>query len=335
MPSRSTTQPRIRIERLLDEDDRRANLNDATFWSLRQQPPELPAVWLYDERGSLLFDEITRLPEYYPTRSERRILVARADEIAARTEAQTLVELGSGTSEKTRLLLDALDRAGTLDRFVPLDVSEAVLRTSAHAIADRYRIGVHAIVGDFERHLAALPDGANRLIAFLGSTIGNLYPERRARLLAVVASILEPDDAFLLGVDLVKDPARIEAAYNDTRGVTESFVRNGLDVVTRELGADFDHDLLEFVARWDPQHEWMDIGFRAREEQIVTISELEASLRLAAGEWLRFEVSAKFRRDGVERELGDAGLSLDAWWTDPAGDFGLALASRIRDETER
>ena len=323
--------PRIRIDRLLDEDDRRSTLDDATFWSLRGRPRELPAVWLYDHRGSQLFDEITRLPEYYLTRAEREILFRQADEIAALTEARTLVELGSGTSEKTRLLLDALEAAGTLEQFVPLDVSEEVLRASAEGIAARYRtVGVHALVADFERHLAALPQGPSRLIAFLGSTIGNLDPERRSRLLRAIAAALAADDRFLLGVDLVKDPARLEAAYNDSRGVTETFVRNGLTAVNRELGADFDQERLEFVSRWDAEHEWMDIGFRAIEAHAVSIPGLEVELPLQLGEAVRFEISAKFRREGIERELASAGLSLDAWWTDRNGDFALLLASRSR-----
>jgi L-histidine N-alpha-methyltransferase len=329
MPSagRAATEPRIRIERLLDDADGRSALNDATFWSLRERPKELPAVWLYDERGSLLFDEITRLPEYYLTRREREILVAYAMEIAARTEARTLVELGSGTSEKTRLLLDALQAGGTLERFVPLDVSEEVLRASAHAVAARYpTIAVHAIVGDFERHLAALPAGEGRLVAFLGSTIGNLYPARRARLLATVGSALAAGDAFLLGVDLVKDSRRIEAAYNDAGGVTETFVRNGLEALNRELRANFDQARLSFEAHWDAGNEWMDIGFRARSAHEVRIAELEILLPLAENEQLRFEVSTKFRREGLERELIDAGLELDGWWTDADGDFALVLA---------
>ena len=329
MRSVTGTEPRIRVDVLLDDRDRRSALHDATFWSLRESPKELPAVWLYDEQGSLLFDEITRLPEYYLTRREREILTAHASEIAARTGARTLVELGSGTSDKTRLLLDALDAAGTLERFVPLDVSEAILRTSAHALAAAYAtVGVHAVVGDFERHLAAIPDGEHRLVAFLGSTIGNLAPSRRARFLTSVASILGPDDAFLLGVDLVKDPLRIASAYNDSRGVTEAFVRNGLAVVNRELGAEFDERRLAFVARWDHENEWMDIGFRSTVAHSVLVAELDVAVPLAAGESLRFEISAKFRRAGVERELAGAGLEIQEWWTDRAGEFAVLLASR-------
>jgi L-histidine N-alpha-methyltransferase len=327
MLRRTPPEPRSRIDRLFDAADRRADLHDATFWSLRQRTKEIPAVWLYDQRGSQLFEKITRLPEYYLFRRESEILLAHAEEIASRTEARTLIELGSGTSEKTRLLLDALDASGTLERFMPLDASEAVLRASAFAAANRYpTIGVHAVVGDFERHLGALPDAENRLVAFLGSTIGNLEPQRRVRLLETVASVLAPGDAFLLGLDLVKAPERIEAAYNDSLGITESFVRNGLDVLNRELSAEFAQENYDFVARWDVEHEWMDIGFRARTTHTVAIRGLDVSLALVAREPLRFEISTKFRRDLVQRELAEAGLRLDMWWADAAGDFGLVLA---------
>jgi len=326
--TRSATEPRIRIDVLVDEADRRAELYDATFWSLRGTPKELPAVWLYDELGSRLFEEITRLPEYYPTDSEREILTAHSAEIAELAGARTLVELGAGTSEKTLLLLDALEAAGTLERFVPLDVSEQVLRASAEAIAERYPpIGVHAIVGDFERHLSAIPAGERRLIAFLGSTVGNLYAARRGGLFRAVASALASGDGFLLGVDLVKDPAQIEAAYNDSQGVTERFVRNGLTVVNRTLRGDFEQSRFAFEARWDADRDWMDIGFRSREAQTVRLEELETELEFARGEQLRFEVSTKFRRDGIEAELVAAGLRPSAWWTDHASRFALVLAA--------
>lgn len=324
----STTQPRIRIDVLVEDDEARAELYDLTFWSLRSSPRELPAVWLYDERGSLLFDEITRLPEYYPTDAEREILATRADEIAELTKGCTLVELGAGTSEKTLLLLDALSAAGTLERFAPLDVSEEVLRASAEAIAARYpSIGVHGIVGDFERHLSAIPAGEQRVIAFLGSTVGNLYPARRAKLFQAIAAALGPGDSFLLGIDLVKDPAVIELAYNDSRGVTERFVRNGLAHANRELRADFAQERFAFDAHWDAEREWMDIGFRAVEAHTVRVEELEVEFPLAEGEHLRVEISTKFRRDGIEAELADAGLRPTGWWTDEASRFALLLAT--------
>jgi L-histidine N-alpha-methyltransferase len=326
--TRSATEPRIKIDVLVADDDRRAEFYDATFWSLRATPRELPASWLYDERGSLLFDEITRLPEYYPTGAEREILMARAAEIAELTKGRTLVELGAGTSEKTLLLLDALSAAGTLERFVPLDVSEEVLRASAEAIAQRYpAISVHGIVGDFERDLVALPPGEGRVIAFLGSTVGNLYPERRTKLLRAIAAALAPGDSFLLGVDLVKDPAVIERAYNDSRGVTEQFVRNGLTHANRELGADFAQERFAFEATWDAESEWMDIGFRTLAAHSVRVAELEVEFPLAEGERLRVEVSSKFRRDGIAAELTNAGLRVTGWWTDEASRFAVLLAT--------
>lgn len=329
MPRPTALAPRIRVDVYLDAADRRSALHDETFWSLRERPKQLSPVWLYDARGSRLFDQITRLPEYYLTRREREILEARAEEIAALTGARTLVELGSGTSEKTRILLDALESAGTLERFAPVDVSEEMLLESAHAVAHEYEsVGIHAIVADFERHLAALPSGDRRLVSFLGSTIGNLVPERRDRFLRAVGEVLGPHDALLLGVDLVKAKHRLEAAYGDPGGVTERFVRNGLTVVNRELRADFDQARFAFAPRWSSEHEWMDIGFDALESHTVSVRELEIELGFAAGERLRMEVSAKFRRNGIERELAAAGLRLDRWWTDAADDFALLLAGR-------
>jgi L-histidine N-alpha-methyltransferase len=208
-------------------------------------------------------------------------------------------------------------------------VSERTLRASAQAIADAYPlVHVQPIVGDFERDLDALPQGERRLIAFLGSTIGNLYPERRSAFLATLAGELERDDAFLVGLDLVKDVARVEAAYNDSRGVTEAFVRNALTAVNRELEATFDQRHFAFEARWDATHEWMDIGLRAREAHTVSIHGLELDVAFEAGETLRLEISSKFRREPFEREAEQAGLRLESWWTDPTGDFALALMRR-------
>ncbi len=302
-------------------------LRDATLRGLRREPKQLPTVWLYDERGSQLYEEITRLPEYYLPRREREILRARSSEIAARTQARTLVELGAGNAQRTRLLLDAL--APTLERFVPLDVSEEFLRTTAEALAAEYpRIVVDAFVGDFESDLNALPAGGPRLIALLGSTIGNFYPAQRRRFLSAVAGALDDEDAFLVGVDLVKDVARLEAAYNDEGGVTETFVRNALAAVDRELDATFDQSRFAYDARWDPEREWMDIGFCARETHTVSIRALDFGIAFAEDEQLRVEVSTKFRRDRLELEAGDAGLGIDAWWTDEAGDFAVALMTR-------
>ena len=295
---------------------------------LRATPKELPSKYFYDEEGSALFDAITRLPEYYPTRTERAILIDRAGEIAARSGADTLIELGSGTSEKTRLLLDAFHRRGALRRFVPFDVDEATLRTAAVAVAAEYLgIAVHAVVGDFERHLPLLPRGGRRMIAFLGSTIGNLTPEQRAVFLAGIVAQLEPGDTFLLGTDLVKDVARLEAAYDDSAGVTAAFNRNVLHRLNRELGGDFVPDRFEHVARFDTEREWIEMRLRSSVEQVVTIVGLGLTVAFGAGEEMRTEISAKFRPDGLTGELTVAGLRLLELWTDPAGDFALSLST--------
>jgi L-histidine N-alpha-methyltransferase len=327
--TRASTEQRACVDVLRNEADGRSAVYEATVRSLHAEVKELPTVWLYDQRGSRLYDEITRLPEYYLPRREGEILRAWAAAIARRTQARTLVELGAGSAKNIRLLLDGLDSAGTLERFVPLDVSEGTLRASAQAIAAAYpRVFVHAIVGDFERDLGVLPGRGRRLIAFLGSTIGNLYPEGRGRFLTNLATALARDDALLLGIDLVKDVARLEAAYNDSGGVTEAFVRNALTAVNRELDATFDQRRFVYAARWDPEHEWMDIGLRARQAHTVSIHGLELDVALEAGEPLRVEISSKFHRKQFELEVARAGLRVDSWWTDAAGDFAVALVLR-------
>jgi L-histidine N-alpha-methyltransferase len=319
----------VRVDVLRDEADGRQALFEATFRSLHAEVKALPSVWLYDEQGSRLYDEITRLPEYYLPRREGEILRDRVPAIARRTRARTLAELGAGSAKNIRLLLDGLESVGTLERFVPLDVSEQTLRASAQSIAAAYpRVLVHAVVGDFERDLGVLPGRGRRLIAFLGSTIGNLYPEERGRFLTNLATALAPDDALLLGIDLVKDVGRLEAAYSDRAGVTEAFVRNALAAVNRELDATFDQQRFDYEARWDPQHEWMDIGLRTRQAHTVSIHGLELDVAFEAGELLRVEISSKFRREQLELEAGQAGLGVESWWTDTEGDFAVALVLR-------
>jgi len=302
----------------------RSDLFEATRRSLQREPKELPPVWLYDERGSLLYEAITRLPDYYLPRREAEILGVRAGSIAAQTEARTLIELGSGSARNTRFLLDALD----LERFVPFDVSERMLLESAGAIAEAYpEVSVEPIVGNFEHDLAALPTDGPRLIALLGSTIGNLDPQHRAELLRLLAQELREDDALLLGLDLVKDVARLEAAYHDRTGVTEAFVRNAMTAVNRELGATFDQRQFVYEPRWDLEHEWMDIGLRALGPHVVAVPELKLQIAFERGERLRVEISSKFRRDAFETELDRAALSARSWWTDRLGDFAVAVAS--------
>lgn len=325
----STSSPsRVRIDVHLGPDDLAAALRADARRGLIAIPKTLPPKWFYDEEGCRLFDEITRLPEYYPTRAERAILAAYAADIAAGTGADTLIELGSGTSEKTRLLLDALAAKGTLGRFVPFDVSEPTLREAAAALEREYPgVDVHAVVGDFERHLDRLPTGGTRLIAFLGSTIGNLEPGDRERFFRAVAEGLGPDDAFLLGTDLVKDTARLEAAYDDAAGVTAAFNRNVLTVMNRELGCDFVPGRFLHVARWNPDEEWIEMHLRSTEPHPVRAAGLDGlEIAFGEGEDMRTEISAKFRREGVERELATAGLTVTEWWTDPAGDFAVSLS---------
>jgi L-histidine Nalpha-methyltransferase len=318
----------LTIDRHLSADYLDAALRADVVSGLTGSPKHLRPVWFYDERGSELFEEITRLPEYYPTRAEREILTDRAGEIARLSGADTLVELGSGSSEKTRLLLDALGEGGTLRRYVPVDVSETALLGAARSLREEYPdLGVHAVVADFGAHLGRLPTGGRRLVAFLGSTIGNLTPPERATFLAQLRATLGPDDAFLLGTDLVKEPSVLVAAYDDAAGVTAEFNLNVLRVLNRELDADFHPDAFEHVARWDAEHEWIEMWLRSRRAQTVKLPGVDLVVRFAEGELLRTEISAKFRRDGIRAELAAAGFELGRWWTDRAGRFGLSLSS--------
>ncbi|WP_454792685.1 L-histidine N(alpha)-methyltransferase [Mycolicibacterium lutetiense] len=294
---------------------------------LAQSPKMLPPKWFYDSVGSDLFDQITRLPEYYPTRTEAQILRDRSPEIVAAAGADTLVELGSGTSEKTRMLLDAMRDGGQLRRFIPFDVDAGVLRAAGDAIGQEYPgIEIDAVCGDFEEHLGEIPAVGRRLVAFLGSTIGNLTPGPRADFLASLAETLQPGDSVLLGTDLVKESDRLVSAYDDSAGVTAAFNRNVLSVVNRELDADFDLDAFEHVAKWNADEERIEMWLRADEPQQVRIADLDLDVAFGAGEEMLTEVSCKFRADGVADELAKAGLQQTHWWTDEAGDFGLSLA---------
>ena len=294
---------------------------------LTQTPKSLPPKWFYDSVGSDLFDQITRLPEYYPTRAEAQILGDRAAEIAAASDADTLVELGSGTSEKTRMLLDALRDRGSLRRFVPFDVDASVLTAAGAAIEREYPgVEITAVCGDFEEHLGKIPAEGRRLVAFLGSTIGNLTPGPRADFLSSVADLLQPGDALLLGTDLIKDTGRLIRAYDDSAGVTAQFNRNVLAVVNRELDADFDIDSFEHVVRFNETEERIEMWLRSTRAQRVRIAALDLDVDFADGEEMLTEVSCKFRRSGVDAELAAAGLRRTHWWTDEPGDFGLSLS---------
>ncbi|MGW6737053.1 L-histidine N(alpha)-methyltransferase [Streptomyces sp. NPDC055013] len=312
------------LTRTLPEDATDAALRADVLKGLTSTPKTLPPKWFYDAQGSELFEKITELPEYYPTRAEREILVARAGEIAAATGARTLVELGSGSSEKTRYLIDALTGLHT---YVPVDVSESALTQAGQALVEeRPELDVHALIADFTGGLT-LPDTPGpRLVAFLGGTVGNLLPAERAAFLASVRSLLSPGDALLLGTDLVKDERVLVEAYDDAAGVTAAFNKNVLAVIDRELGADFDPAAFDHVAVWDADHEWIEMRLRSRTAQTVKVPALGLAVDFAAGEDMRTEVSAKFRRDGVRAELSDAGLELAHWWTDGEGRFALSLS---------
>ena len=319
----------IRIASRLGSNDERSLAYDALD-GLTRPFKELPPKHLYDAEGSRLFEAITEQPEYYQTRTERSILAQHAADLVAATNAAELAELGSGVPTKTRVLLDAMRDAGTLDRYLPMDVSEDVLRASAEKLVEEYPgLRVHGLVGDFERHLGALPPPEGpRMVAFLGGTIGNFLPGSRRRFMRAVGDGLRPQDRLLLGVDLVKDPAVLEAAYNDAAGVTAAFNRNVLAVLNRELHADFDLAAFEHVAFYDRQRQWIEMRLRALEPQVVRVRDIGLTVHFAHREELRTEISAKFTRARLEADLGASRLRLDRFMTDPHDLFAVALIAR-------
>ncbi|MGA5319109.1 L-histidine N(alpha)-methyltransferase [Streptomyces seoulensis] len=314
----------LHVTRTLPEDATDAALRADVLDGLSTDPKTLPPKWFYDARGSELFERITELDEYYPTRAEREILQTRSGEIAAASGARTLIELGSGSSTKTRLLIDALT---SLEAYVPVDVSESALVQAGQALTgERPGLAVHALIADFTQPMTLPETPGPRLVAFLGGTLGNLLPAERSDFLAGVRAMLAPGDGLLLGTDLVKDEAVLVRAYDDASGVTAAFNKNVLSVVARELGADFDPDAFDHVAHWDPEREWIEMRLRSRTAQTVKIPALGMVVDFAAGEEMRTEVSAKFRREGVAAELGKAGLELTHWWTDSEDRFALSLS---------
>jgi L-histidine N-alpha-methyltransferase len=325
----SVLETAIRIDSHLDGADERS-LADDVLDGLTRPFKELPPKHFYDARGAELFDRICELPEYYPTRAERAILNDTAKELATLTNAVEIVELGSGTAAKTRVLLDALHATGTLARYVPVDVTETVVRDCAEELTGEYPgLRVHGVIGDFERHLAHVPAAVGpRIVAFLGGTIGNFPPGSRRRVLREIAGLLGPGDHLLMGTDLVKDPEVLEAAYDDAAGVTAEFNRNVLRVLNRELEADFDPDDFDHVALFDREHEWIEMRLRARREHTTLVRALDLPVRFRAGEELRTEISAKFTPERVESDLAAAGLELVRWLTDPDELFALTLSRR-------
>jgi L-histidine Nalpha-methyltransferase len=317
----------IQIESHLDGSEERSLAEDVLD-GLTRPFKELPPKHFYDARGAELFDKICELPEYYPTRAERAILDERADELAALTGAAELVELGSGTAAKTRVLLDALHAQGTLRRYVPVDVTETMVRACARELTEEYPgLHVHGVIADFERHLDRVPAPVGpRVVAFLGGTIGNFPPGSRRRFLREIARLLGPEDHLLMGTDLVKDPEVLEAAYDDAQGVTAEFNRNVLCVLNRELEADFDPEDFDHVALFDREHEWIEMRLRARRAHTTLVRALDLPVRFEVGEELRTEISAKFTPERVEGDLAAAGLELVSWLTDPDGLFALTLS---------
>ncbi len=329
--------PIVKVDSHLPPDWAQGEMLEDVRRTFTTHPKVLRPKWLYDDRGSDLFDRITELDEYYPTEAERSILRARADEIVRRTGADTIIELGSGTSDKTRTLLDAFWSTGRLRTFVPVDVSHQTLVDAAEMLAGRYEgVAVHAQVGDFTRHLPHLPDGGDRMLVFLGGTLGNLYREERAAFLGALADTLEPGEWFLLGIDLVKDAQRLVDAYHDTEGLTAEFITNVLTILNRELGADFAVDQFEYVPFWDAHEERIDMRLRASMPMTARIEALDLDVTFAEGEELRVEISTKFRPDQLTGELADAGFEVESFWRSTGrsdgrirdDDFGLVLARR-------
>ncbi len=322
------TEERVTVEIALEQLDPAAEMA-ALRAAMLERPRRIPSRYFYDRRGSELFEAITELPEYYPTRAETALLTARADDIARATAAEELVELGSGAASKTRILLDAMARAGNLRTYVPLDVSEAMVRRSAEELAAAYpELRVHGLVADFHHHLDHIPPGKPRLVIFLGSTIGNLRPDEAVAFLRGIAAPMAPEDCFLLGVDLVKETAVIEAAYNDSAGLTAEFNRNILRVVNRLAGADFAPERFAHRAFFDPENRWIEMRLVALGAQTVRLPELDLNLELADGEELLTEISCKYERRQVGRMLDESGFELERWYAGDERLFGLALARR-------
>ena len=311
----------------LSPDEVRKQMKLDALRGLGGREKSIPPVWFYDERGSQLFEEITQLPEYYPTRAERALLEAHAPAIAELSKADTLVELGAGACDKTRVLLSALEDAGTLERYVPFDVSDEFLRNAATTLAREFdTLDIHLVIGDFHHHLAEIPADGRRLVAFLGGTIGNLDPAQRARFLFDLNCTMSNDDSLLLGTDLVKDRDRLVAAYDDSAGVTADFNRNVLWVLNEQLGGDFDPELFEHVAVWNEDEQRIEMRLRAGAATEVSLADAGLTVRFEKGEDLLTEISTKFTPERVERELNEAGFVVEGMWGAEDGEFLLSLA---------
>jgi L-histidine N-alpha-methyltransferase len=324
------TTAQIEIENYLPDGGSLAGLVEDVREGLSSPFKEIPPKYFYDERGSELFERITELPEYYPTRTERAILHERAAQIVAAANPTTLIELGSGAASKTREILDAIAATGRLETYVPVDISEEITRRVAEELVEEYEgLHVHGVICDYETHLERVPREEGALIAFLGGTIGNFRPGPRRSFLARIATLMYPGDRFLLGTDLVKDVDVLEAAYNDSAGITAEFNKNVLHVLNRELDADFVPDNFEHVAFFDTDNEWIDIRLRSLTEQFIDLRALDMRTHFARNEEMRTEISTKFTRERLEASYADAGLELDEWWTDPDELYALSLAKPV------
>lgn len=318
---------RYTIDVHLSPDDVQRQMCADAVRGLMAPEKSIPPVWFYDERGSRLFEEITQLPEYYPTRAERALLERHAPTIAEQAKADTLVELGAGACDKTRVLLTALDQAGTLTRYVPFDVSDEFLRSAASTLAEEFTaLDIHLVIGDFHHHLAEIPAEGRRMVAFLGGTIGNLDPAQRKRFLFDLNCTMSSGDSLLLGTDLVKDRNRLVAAYDDEAGVTADFNRNVLRVLNEQLGGDFDPAQFRHVAVWNEDEQWIEMRLRAERPTEVSLKAADITVRFDQGEDLLTEISAKFTPARIEHELSDAGFVVDGMWGAEDGEFLLTLA---------
>jgi L-histidine Nalpha-methyltransferase len=293
----------------------------------------IPSKWIFDATGTGLWEKITQLPEYYPFRTERDILMAVADEIGAITQASSIVELGSGSAVKTNILLDALRRTGTIQTYISIDISESALIAAGERLMAEYPgLSVRAVLADFETQAETIAMDecpAPRLVLFLGGTIGQFTSAQRAEFLRKLHGVFRPGDMLLLGVDLVKDPAELIAAYDDSAGVSTAFNKNLFTVLNAQVGADFNLDNFDYVVTWEDKSERLAMYEQSRIDQVVRLPDIALSIELAAGERIWTGISAKFRRDGIRADLEAAGFSLQHWWTDPDGRYGLSLSTLI------
>jgi L-histidine Nalpha-methyltransferase len=318
----------VSVVDLLGAVDTRAAMIADVRRGLLTTPKELPPKYFYDEWGSQLFERICEVPEYYQTRTESALLASMIDDVVTRYGPRSLAELGSGSSTKTRVILDAMKRHGTLLEYAPIDLSREILLDSAASLREEYPgLHVRAVVADFERELPALESPSPTLMIFLGGTIGNFGPDAARELLERVRGGMRPGDLFLLGVDLVKSPAVLNAAYNDAAGVTAEFNRNVLRVINERLDADFDLDAFEHYAFYDPREEQIEMHLASTRDQTVTIGALGQQVSFYRGETVRTEISRKFTRASATSMLEGAGFDVAEWHTDDKELFGLALAT--------